>query len=85
MPEPDEPSRAVEGFWFVPAGEDFNDSAAIHTQEGLRGFFEPHFRTLDWERGGLDGFQDEVQRVTGRAEVRGKAALVPHTSGQPGR
>lgn len=58
LPPSDEASEAVDGFWFVRAGKDFNDSAAIHTEAGLRHFFEPTFETLDWRRGGLDGFQD---------------------------
>lgn len=58
MPETDEASAAIEGFWFVPAGHGFNDSAAIHTEEGLRHFFDPHLEMLSWSRGGLDGFQD---------------------------
>lgn len=58
LPPADEASAAIEGFWFVRAGVDFNDSAAIHTEDGLRHFFEPHFEWLGWTRGGLDGFQD---------------------------
>lgn len=48
----------MPGFWFCPAGRDFNDSAAIHTEEGLKNFFKPWFDCGPWTRGGLDGFQD---------------------------
>ncbi len=58
LPEGDETSADIDGFWFVPAGHGFNDSAAIHTEEGLRHFFDPHLEMLSWHRGGLDGFQD---------------------------
>lgn len=52
------PCDEVEGFWFCPAGDAFNESAAIHTQAGITHFFAPHFRPGPWQRGGLDGFQD---------------------------
>lgn len=58
LPDGDATSAEIDGFWFVPAGVDFNDSAAIHTEEGLRHFFDPHLEMVSWRRGGLDGFQD---------------------------
>ena len=58
LPPGDVASSAIEGFRFVPAGVDFNDSAAIHDEAGVRHFFEPRFEVLAWRRGGLDGFQD---------------------------
>lgn len=58
LPPADETSKDIHGFWFVPAGKDFNDSASIHTEEGLRYFFDPHLEMVAWHRGGLDGFQD---------------------------
>jgi SAM-dependent methyltransferase len=55
---PEGAEEPLPGFWFHGAGTAFNDSAAIHTREGLEHFFSPHFETVSWTRGGLDGFQD---------------------------
>jgi SAM-dependent methyltransferase len=57
-PLPAEAVSPLPGFWFCPAGRAFNDSAAIHTEEGLKNFFKPWFDCGPWTRGGLDGFQD---------------------------
>lgn len=57
-PLPEAATSPRPGFWFCPAGRDFNDSAAIHTEEGLAQFFDPWFERGPWQRGGLDGFQD---------------------------
>lgn len=48
----------VDGFWFFPVGGAFNNSAAVHTRDGLESFFSPSFELLDWKKQGLDGFQD---------------------------
>ena len=58
----------VEGFWFFPVGGAFNNSAAVHTREGLEHFFSPRFELLDWKKQGLDGFQDlALFRAGGRS------------------
>ena len=57
-PLPPEAQAPLPGFWFVPVSGAFNNSAAIHTEDGLEHFFHPDFEKESWTRGGLDGFQD---------------------------
>jgi SAM-dependent methyltransferase len=47
-----------EGFFLAPGGEKFNERGAFHTARGLERCFAPFFEVLDWQSGGLDGFQD---------------------------